>query len=117
MPAQLEQQILGGCNDARAGHARAPVKILHLTLKREWFDAIAAGAKTEEYRGQSPHWQRILGPHADAGVCPWTEIHFRNGYTAKAPFMRVACAGLRAGQHNGRPCYILSLGPVLEIKR
>ncbi len=91
--------------------------ILHLTLKRQWFDAIAAGTKTEEYRDQSPHWKRILGPKADAGVCPWTEIHFRNGYRANAPFMRVECHGLRVGTHNGRSCYIFTLGPILEISR
>jgi len=92
-----------------------PVKVLHLTLKRQWFDAIADGSKVEEYRDQSEYWNRILGPHVDQQL-PWREVHFRNGYHSTAPFMRVGLQGLRVGPHNGRTCYILSLGPILELK-
>lgn len=87
--------------------------VLHLTLKRQWFDAIAAGVKTEEYREMSQHWRRNLGKHLEAP--PWKEIHFRNGYRTDAPFMRVRFAGLRVGYHRGRQTYILTLGRILEI--
>lgn len=88
---------------------------LYLTLKRQWFDAILAGTKVEEYRVLSPHWQRLLGPHL--GHPPWAEIHFRNGYNPDSPFMRVACRGLRLGHDpdDGTPCFVLELGPVLEV--
>lgn len=33
---------------------------LHLALKGEYFDAIKAGTKTEEYRLCTPYWQRRL---------------------------------------------------------
>ena len=36
------------------------MKTLHLPLKREYFDAIQAGAKAEEYRLCTPHWRKRL---------------------------------------------------------
>jgi ASC-1-like (ASCH) protein len=36
------------------------MKTLHLSLKREYFEAIRAGTKTEEYRLCTPYWQRRL---------------------------------------------------------
>lgn len=32
------------------------MKTLHLTLKKKWFDMIASGEKTEEYREIKPYW-------------------------------------------------------------
>ena len=31
---------------------------LHLTLKKQWWDMIASGEKTEEYRADTPYWHR-----------------------------------------------------------
>ncbi|MFY3553353.1 ASCH domain-containing protein [Achromobacter insolitus] len=69
---------------------------LHLALKGEYFDAIKAGTKTEEYRLCTPYWMRRLAspfglyerivltrgypPRDDAArrlVLPW------QGYTIK----------------------------------
>lgn len=37
------------------------MKILHLTLKKKWFDLIAAGEKREEYREIKTYWiDRLL---------------------------------------------------------
>lgn len=33
---------------------------LHLVLKRKWYEMIASGEKTEEYRELKPYWQRRL---------------------------------------------------------
>ena len=35
-------------------------KILRLTLKGIWYDMIAAGTKTEEYREIKPYWEKRL---------------------------------------------------------
>ncbi len=35
-------------------------KILHLTLKKQWFDLILSGEKEEEYRELKPFWIRRL---------------------------------------------------------
>lgn len=36
------------------------MKTLSLVLKRKWFDMIASGEKTEEYREIKPHWMQRL---------------------------------------------------------
>lgn len=36
------------------------MKILHLVLKKKWFDLIASGVKTEEYRDVKPYWEKRL---------------------------------------------------------
>lgn len=37
------------------------MKILHLPLKKEWYEMIESGVKTEEYREIKPYWnQRLL---------------------------------------------------------
>ena len=34
--------------------------ILHLNLKKKWFDMILSGIKTDEYREMSPYWERVF---------------------------------------------------------
>lgn len=36
------------------------MKTLHLSLKREYFEAIRDGTKAEEYRLYTPHWSKRL---------------------------------------------------------
>ncbi|MBR1775213.1 MAG: hypothetical protein IJ759_06765 [Bacteroidales bacterium] len=36
------------------------MKTLHLVLKKQWFDMIASGEKTEEYREIKPYWQKRI---------------------------------------------------------
>lgn len=85
-------------------------QILHLTLHKKWFDAIARGEKLEEYRAQSPHWKTRLENRQ------YDEIHFRNGYAKDAPFMRVECNGMTLGEWDGQSCFVLKLGKILELK-
>lgn len=42
------------------------MKILHLPLKKEWYEMIESGIKTEEYREVKPHWIKRL---CDNWVC------------------------------------------------
>jgi len=93
----------------------ADQRILHLTLKRQWFDMIARGIKREEYRDLKPYWdKRLKGRRYQA-------VHFRNGYSANAPTMIVEVRGLYMG--FGRvewgapataPVYVLKLGEILQ---
>lgn len=98
------------------------MKILHLTLKKQWFDLIASGEKTVEYREYKQYWEkRLVGKE-------FQEIHFRNGYSKGAPFMRVQCKGIVNIQIGGpilQPVngevlkgwqFAIVLGLVLEIK-
>jgi hypothetical protein len=84
--------------------------ILHLTLLRNYFDAIANGDKVEEYRIRSIYWvTRLKDRHYD-------EVHFRNGYRKDSPFMRVEFKGITEKQHSGYgPVFAIQLGKVLEV--
>ena len=88
-------------------------RILHLTLKKKWFDLIASGKKTVEYREFKPHWEkRLLGKTFD-------EVHFRNGYRKDSPFMRVSLLYIHEPMNGeefteGR-YFAIYLGSVLEI--
>lgn len=84
--------------------------ILHLNLKRKWFDMIKAGHKTEEYRELSGYWKsrfpkysmyciffhmvKIKGvvykPH-DVTIC------FSNGYAKDREQIYVKIAEIRIG--------------------
>ena len=90
------------------------MKILHLTLKKQWFDMIASGEKREEYREMKPYWhKRLLNKKYDA-------ISFRNGYRKNAPIMLIELKMLLSGLgiiEWGAPAaqevYILKLGAIL----
>lgn len=90
--------------------------ILHLTLKRQWFDLIASGIKREEYRELKPYWnKRLKGRRFQA-------VHFRNGYSANSPTMIVEVRGLYMGfgrvewgaPEAGGLVYVLKLGEILQ---
>lgn len=90
------------------------MKILHLTLKKKWFDLIATGEKKQEYRENKPYWQSRL--HGKT----FNEIHFRNGYAKDAPFMRVKCGDIHLQTeispiHSGS-VFVIELGDILEVK-
>lgn len=78
-------------------------KILDLPLKKEWYDMIESGIKTEEYREIKPYWCKRLGECAldlcwlrdSDGSCSsvkamrninkpgYTHVRFRYGYTKR----------------------------------
>lgn len=86
-------------------------KILHLTLKKQWFDEIAAGRKTEEYRECKPYWKARLNQKKHYDI-----IYFRNGYRRDCPFMIVECKGISINEIWGKDMYIIKLGKILEIR-
>ena len=81
-------------------------KILHLNLYRKYFDAIADGTKTTEYRDKTDYWKkRIEGRQYDI-------IKFRNGYATDAPTMLV--------EYNGYDItdrYEIKLGKILGVDK
>ncbi|MCF7798484.1 ASCH domain-containing protein [Candidatus Woesearchaeota archaeon] len=81
-------------------------RILHLTLLRKWFEKIASGEKTKEYREIKPYWIKRLENKT------YDEIWFKNGYNKDAPFMRVEWRGLK--KEKGE--FSIHLGKILEIK-
>jgi hypothetical protein len=89
------------------------MNILHLTLKKRWFDMIKSGIKREEYREMKPYWhKRLLNKKKK-----YDAILFRNGYSKDAPQMLIEFNGLESGLgiiEWGAPekeaVYILKLG-------
>lgn len=60
---------------------------LFMTIKREYFDEIKAGTKTEEYRLVKPHWiNKLVGKE-------YTHIIFQNRYSTDAPRIEVEYLG------------------------
>jgi hypothetical protein len=95
-------------------------KILHLTLKKEWFDQIAAGEKVEEYRENKPYWTKRLVDSANR-YKQFNEIHFRNGYSKNAPFMKVKAGCIfkayRKLEGQEQLVYIIELKEIIEVSR
>lgn len=70
------------------------LNILHLTLKKKWFDLIASGQKTIEYREMKLYWiRRLIGKNFDC-------IEFRNGYGKDVPKLTIELKekALRTGE-------------------
>jgi len=101
------------------------MQILHLTLKKKWFDLIASGQKNVEYREYKPYWEkRLVGKE-------FQEVHFRNGYRKESPFMRIECLGiihvlpgtggglfnLKHGEDVNGWQFAIHLGKLLEVRR
>ena len=91
------------------------MRVLHLTLKRKWFDMILSGEKKEEYREIKPYWHRRLLTKEFDVIC------FRNGYAKDAPRFTVELVQLFSGlgiiewgAPEKTPVYILRLGNILE---
>ena len=94
-------------------------KILHLTLKKKWFDLIKSGKKTVEYREIKPYWTKrlmVFGTFDLTYIKVFDEIHFRNGYKKDSPFMRVEWKAMGKSTFEGLICYAINLGKILEVK-
>ena len=92
------------------------MRILHLTLKKKWFDMISSGIKKEEYREIKPYWNRRLGLNKFDVVC------FRNGYAKNSPRIILELKRIERGLgiiEWGAPedetVYILRLGKQLNL--
>jgi hypothetical protein len=87
------------------------MKTLYLTLKKQWFDLINDGIKTEEYREIKPYWQtRLEGKAYDV-------VEFRNGYQKDASKMTFkikeivkASGNAEWGASDGQTYYVIKLG-------
>lgn len=82
------------------------MRILHLVLKRRWYEMIERGEKTEEYREIKPYWTKRIGLY-DA-------VRFSYGYTKRT--MMFECKTISVGKGRkewGAPdsdVYIIKLG-------
>lgn len=59
------------------------MKTLHLVLKSKWYDKIASGEKTSEYRECKPYWNQRFTCMSN-GVCfLYDTVIFHKGYTSE----------------------------------
>lgn len=101
------------------------VKILHLTLKKEWYDMIERGIKTEEYREVKPYWtKRFLkwekptfshrNGHVSCNDKGYTHVLLHYGYTSRGMVFELKDIRIGKGRKEwGAPdanVYIISLG-------
>jgi hypothetical protein len=110
------------------------MRVLHLTLKKKWFDLIASGEKKEEYREIKKHWvSRFCDLHDGAmggdlmdrhsvksfTLKEWDFVIFRNGYSGGASLMSVKCEGVEIGYgkpewgaEEGKEYFVIKLGEI-----
>ena len=79
-------------------------KVLHLNLYKKYFDEIASGKKTIEYRDITPYWTTRLSNKK------YDYIYFRNGYSKDAPMMLVEYKGVDITDQ-----FEITLGEVLYV--
>lgn len=98
------------------------MKILHLTLKKQWFDLIDADIKKEEYREIKPYWQKRL-LNNDGTFKPFDVVIFSNGYAKDCPKtsfeinkISIDVGKIEWGAEQSKKYFVISLGKKLEIK-
>lgn len=79
-------------------------KILHLVLKNSWYDKIASGEKTSEYRECKPYWNKKFID------CKYTHIIFHRGYTSHTMLCEIISIGITSQKND------LGLDKCWEIK-
>ena len=100
-----------------------PMRILHLTLKKRWFELIAVGTKKHEYRTDKPYWRKRLVENGESKE--FDVVRFKNGYSKTAPTMDVEFKGIsftsdrwwtpKHGEDFEGNIIVISLGRVLGI--
>ena len=116
------------------------MRILHLTLKKKWFDLIAVGDKTEEYREVKNYWWTRLvlcGQffNSDDFLLPVSEwkmlmsktydvVQFKNGYGKNAPTMTIEFDSIEIGTgktewgaEEGKEYFVIKLGKLLSTNK
>ena len=110
------------------------MKILHLTLKKKWFDMIASGEKKEEYREIKQFWAKRLAngietyltaflPKGYGYKIDWKEfdvIVFSHGYKRDRPQITVEFKGVdidtgksKWGAVPKKEYFVIKLGNIL----
>ena len=92
-------------------------KILTLNVSKQWFDMIAAGDKTEEYREIKPYWIKRLTTNCEVAYdvaaethCgevlyrPYIHVLFKNGYYDDSPKVEKEIESITIGKPKKGLC-------------
>jgi len=100
-------------------------RVLKLTLKKQWFDMILSGEKTEEYREIKRYWiQRLCNEIEFENNSSWEAVskkydwvEFTNGYNKNSPRVTLEWKGLEIrtgntdwGAIDGEDYFVIKLG-------
>lgn len=91
-------------------------RILHLTLKKKWFDLIKSGEKKVEYREKKDYWTKRFFKSNGNELKPYDFIIFTNGYGKDKPKLKVEWKGISIGEFEGKECWKIWLGEVRVLK-
>ena len=84
-------------------------KILHLVLKRKYWERIYNGIKTTEYRDLTPYWsKRLEGKN-------FTHIKFQLAYSKNPPTMLVEILDRNIVDYKDKKSYAFDLGKIIEV--
>ena len=96
------------------------MKVLHLTLKKKWFDMIASGEKKEEYRELKDYWFQRLTNGKNCCHNHYDVVRFTNGYSKGAPSFDIECKGIAIetgieewGAEPGKEYFVIKLGALI----
>lgn len=98
--------------------------MLTLPIKKKWFDMIASGVKTEEYREMTPYYQvrfKKLWKFDSFNGSAIREIRFRNGYSGDSPSfvakctLRTGTGKVEWGAEPGKQYYVLKIHEISDI--
>lgn len=91
------------------------MEILHLTLKKKWFDMILSGEKKEEYREIKPYWLKRLSKNGF--LKEFSFVKFKNGYSKNAPEITMEVLSISInwgvyewGAENDNKYFVIRLG-------
>jgi len=105
------------------------MKTLKLTLKKEWFDLINSGEKTEEYREIKEYWiNRLVEEYSrhhifSKMVCfkEYDFVEFKNGYSKNAPTIicelkeiEISKGNAKWGAIHNETYFVIKLGSITE---
>ena len=84
-------------------------KVLHLVLKRKYFERIYNGTKTTEYRDVTKYWQKRIEDKY------YTHIKFQLAYSKNPPTMIVEVLDRNVIERKGEFVYCFELGEISDI--
>lgn len=114
--AALARSPLGAAAANSAEFLVDSSKILHLHLKKEWYNMIECGEKREEYRNVTEYWRKRFANKN------YTHILFYYGYTKTRMLVPIRYIKEGIGRADwgapvGKPVYIFGLGEIIDENR
>ena len=85
-------------------------KVLHLVLKKKYFERIYNKTKKLEYRDLTPYWSKRLEGK------DFTHIKFQLAYSKNPPTMLVEVLDENIVDYKNKKSYAFDLGKITEVK-